>query len=141
MAHPLYALLSGENSCKKNRPIELDMECQKVFQDIKDLCCCAPVLVFADFSKPFILHTDASGVGLGAVLYKEQEGKELVINYASQLVTKSESQYPAHKLKFLATKWSITAAFHDYLYRNTSTVKCENNPLIWMPWATGGLPN
>ena len=94
--------------------------------------CSAPGLAFADFSRPFILHTDAGGVGLGVVLYQEQKGKEWVISYASQLVTKSKSQYAAHKLNFWALKWYITVAFHDYLYGNILTVKSYNNSLTYV---------
>ena len=60
----------------------------------------------ADFKAPFILHTDASGDGLGAVLYQVQEGKQRVIAYASQSLSRSERNYPVHKLEFLALKWA-----------------------------------
>ena len=50
----------------------------------------------------------------------------------SQSLTKGDSQYPIHKLEFLALKWSITTAFHDYLYGNTATVKSYNNLLTYV---------
>ena len=43
-----------------------------------------PVLAYADFKKPFKVHTIASLEGIGAILYQEQEGKERVIAYASR---------------------------------------------------------
>ena len=49
----------------------------------------------------FILHTDASGDGLGAVLYQVQEGQKRVIAYATQSLSMSERNYPVHKLEFL----------------------------------------
>ena len=61
-----------------------------------------------------------SSLGLGAVLYQpDTDGKQHVISYASRGLKKSERNYPAHKLEFLALKWSITTKFHDYLYGNT----------------------
>ena len=60
---------------------------------------------------------DASENGLGAVLYQKQDdGMDWVIAYASQTFSKSEKNYDAHKLEFLALKWSVTKKFHEYLY-------------------------
>ena len=56
------------------------------------------------FRKPFKLHTDASVLGQGALLYQVQDGVEKVISYASQSLTKFEAKYPVHKLKFLCLK-------------------------------------
>ena len=55
-----------------------------------------PILAYTDFKAPFILHTDASGDGLGAVLYQVQEGKKRVIAYASWNLSRSERNYPVH---------------------------------------------
>ena len=52
-----------------------------------------------------MLHTDACGTGLGAVLYQTQEdGTKAVIAYTSRSLSKDESHYPAHKLEFLTLK-------------------------------------
>ena len=59
-----------------------------------------PILAFADFKQPFILHTDASGIGLGVVVYQVIDGQEHVIRYGSHSLNKGESCYPAHKLEF-----------------------------------------
>ena len=65
----------------------------------------APIHAYADFIKPFKLHTDACGSGLGAVLYQtHKDGIDVVIAYASQSLSKAEYHYPAHKLEFLALK-------------------------------------
>ena len=91
-----------------------------------------PILAYVDFKKPFKLHTDASILGLGAVLYQEQDGVEKVISNASQSLSKSESKYTAHKLEFLCLKWAITDQFHEYLYGNTFNVYTDNNPLTYV---------
>ena len=88
-----------------------------------------PVSAYAGFSKPFILHTDASTDGRGAVLYQEQDGLERVITYASRGLRNSEKHYPAHKLVFLCLKWAFSDKFHDYLYGNEFTVYTDNNLL------------
>ena len=91
-----------------------------------------PVLSFADYSKPFILCTDASGDGLGVFLSKEQNGVEWVIAYASHRITKTKQNYPVHKLQFLALKWVVTEEFHNYLYRNTFCMITDNNALTYV---------
>ena len=93
----------------------------------------APILAYANFTKPFKLHTDACGTGLGAVLYQTQEdGTKAVIAYASRSLNKAESHYPAHKLEFLALKWAVVEKFHEYLYGSTFDMYTDNNPLTCM---------
>ena len=113
-------------------PLEWGPEQQKAFDMLKQACCSTPVLGFADYAKPFTLHTDASIEGIGAVLHQEDNGVKRVIAYASRGLSKSERDYPIHKLEFLALKWAITEKFHDYLYGNEFTVNTDNNPLTYV---------
>ena len=85
-----------------------------------------PDLAYADYSKPFNIHTDASTTGVGAVLYQNQDGMDRVVAYASHSLKLSEKNYPAHKLEFLALKWAITEKFHDYLYGATFSDVTDN---------------
>ena len=87
------------------------------FCELKDACTKTPVLAYADYRKPFRVNTDASERGLGSVLYQKQDdGTFRVIAYASRSLSKTEKNYNAHKLEFLALKWAITERFHEYLY-------------------------
>ena len=52
------------------------MECQKAFNKLNELCTTVSILAYADFGKPSKLHTDASVLGLGAVLYQVHDGVE-----------------------------------------------------------------
>ena len=70
VTNPLHELTSGENAGKKKAAIKWDRRCQQAFDDLKTLCTMAPILAYAYFTKPFKLHTDACGTGLGAVLYQ-----------------------------------------------------------------------
>ncbi|CAI5655207.1 unnamed protein product [Oreochromis niloticus] len=106
--------------------------CQQAFEMIIEKLTTSPVLAFADPTLPYILHTDASSTGLGAALYQEQEGQLRVVAYASRGLSRSESRYPAHKLEFLALKWSVTEKFSDYLYGNQFTVVTDSNPLTYI---------
>ena len=90
------------------------------------------MLGFPGYNKPFELHTDASMSGCGAVLYQNQDGEKRVISFASRGLSKSERNYPAHKLEFLALKWAVTEKFRDYLYGHCFTVYTDNNPLTYV---------
>ena len=107
-------------------------EQQEAFETLQRLCTESPILAYADIKAPFVLHTDASGVGLGAVLYQVQDGQKRVIAYASRSLSKSERNYPVHKLEFLALKWAITDKFHQYLYGAECQVFTHNNSLAYV---------
>ena len=68
IAAPLYDLTSGENKDKKSERVDLPSEALEAFERLKAACLQAPNMAFPDFDKPFLLETDASGKGLGAVL-------------------------------------------------------------------------
>ena len=133
VAQPLIELTSEENAGKKKAVITWDSRCQQAFDDLKKLCTTVPILAYADFSKPFKLHTDAYGTGLGAVLYQTRDDDtKAVIVYASRSLRKAESHYPAHKLEFLVLKWAVVKKFHEYLYGLTFNVDMDNNLLIYV---------
>ena len=119
IAKPLNSLLKCVDNTKKGnktRLIEWGPDQQMSFDKLKEACYNAPVLAYADYKQPFILYTDSSLDGLGAVLYqKDGEGKLGVIAYANRSLTKSEGNYPAHKFEFLALKWAVTDKFREYL--------------------------
>ena len=72
VAQPLHELTSGENVGEKKAVITWDDRCQSSFDDLKCLCTMASILAYVHFTRPFKLHTDACGSGLGDVLYQTQ---------------------------------------------------------------------
>ncbi len=141
LAAPLYRLTSGDPRKKKrgtqkspgpDQPFLWTAECEEAFQSLKKELISAPVLGYPDYSQPFLLQTDASGMGLGAVLVQVQDGVERVIAYASRGLSPPETRYPAHKLEFLALKWAVTDKFHDHLYGRKFSVLTDNNPLKYV---------
>ena len=78
------------------------------------------------------MHTDASTKGLGAILYQHQDGQKRVISYASRALNKSEKNYSAFRLEFLALKWAVTEKFSDYLCNHHFTVLTDCNPLTYV---------
>ena len=90
---PLYDQISGDIATQKKKKAIWTEECQEAFDMLKALCTSILILAFADFTKPFKLHMDASTTGVGAILYQEQDRNKWVIWYASQALSKSESHY------------------------------------------------
>lgn len=107
-------------------------DCDEAFKKIKDCLTNAPVLAFADPTKPYILHVDASFDGLGAVLNQEYPEGLRPVAFASRKLSASERNYPVHQLEFLALKWAVIDKFHDYLYGAHFTVRTDNNPLTYV---------
>ena len=141
IAKPLNELMPTTAKKKKGKKPAVAPERKKwhwdqaqedAFQQLKTSLTSPPILAFADYQKPFELHCDASGAGLGSVLYQEQDGLKRVIAYASRGLSRAEMNYPAHKLEFLALKWSVSEKFHDYLFGHEFTVYTDNNPLTYV---------
>ena len=92
-----------------------------------------PVLAFADFEKPFLLETDASSCGLGAVLsQKQDDDKYHPVAYSSRELKGGEKKYHSSKLEFLALKWAVTDQFKEYLQYRLFTMRTDNNPLTYV---------
>ena len=133
VAWPLHKLTSGKNVGKKKAAIRWDSRCQQAFNVLKTLCTTAPILAYAHFTKPFKLHTDACGTGLGAVLYQTwEDGTEAVIADTRRSLSKAKSHYTAHKLEFLTLKWKVVKKFRKYLHGSTFSVHTDNNPLTYV---------
>ena len=138
IAVPLYDLTSGNNKDKKSEHVDLSPEALEAFDRLKAACLQAPIPAFPDFNKPFLLETDASGRGLGAVLSQKQaDGQYHPIAYASHVMNETEQRYHSNKQEFLTLKWAVTEQFHEYLLpygknRNEFVVCTDNNPLTYI---------
>ena len=96
--------------------MSLTEEVMKAFEALKQACMTAPTLAFADYAKPFLLETDASKEGLGAILSQKQADRQYhPIAYGSRDLTFHEKNYYLTKLEFLALKWAVTEHFREYL--------------------------
>ena len=138
IAAPLYDLTSGDNKDKKLEHVDLSPEAREAFDCLKAACLQAPILAFLDFNKPFLLETDVSGRGLGAVLSQKQaDGRYHPITYASRVMNETEQRYHSNKQEFLTLKWAFMKQFHEYLSsygknRNEFVVRTDNNPLTYI---------
>jgi hypothetical protein len=110
IATPLNKLL------KKGVAYNWNKEQRFAFEQLKHALITSPILIFPNFEKQFVLLTDASTFGLGAILSQlDEDGNDRVIAYASRTCNKAESNYSATELECLAVIWAVKH-FHAYIY-------------------------
>ena len=145
-AGPLHALIVPASFKQKIRKGEMKksdlpefrwtQECQEGFDQLKKALIEALELAYPDYTKLFILETDASLKGLGAVLSQKRDDNEVhVIAYASRSLRPSEKSmrdYSSAKIELMALKWSVCDKFKDYLLGSKFTVFTDNNPLCYI---------
>lgn len=100
VAEPLTSLT------KKSVAYEWSRACQSALDEIKNALI-IPRLAYPDWKKPFNLYTDASNVGLDAILSQDQEGREVNIAYLSRTLDKHERNYTITEKEMLAVIWSV----------------------------------
>lgn len=114
-----------------NRPYKWTSECEDAFRLLKNALTTAPVLAYPDFKHDFILDTDASQEGLGAVLSQEIDGKERVIAYWSKSLSKPERNYCVTRKELLAIVKAVDH-FHHYLYGRKFELRTDHSALTWL---------
>ena len=123
MAQPLYRLT------RKDTPFEWSSECSQAFKNLKLALTEAQVLAYPRFGHPFLLETDASGAGLGAVLSQKQEnGTTRPIAYASRTLQPHERNYGISELEGLGVVWAVKH-FRHYIYGHSCTVLTDHEAL------------
>lgn len=104
-------------------------ECQSAFSTIKNALVQAPILSCPNFSRPFVIQTDASNYGLGAVLTQEHPDGEKVISYISCSLKKAERNYSTTEKECLAVLWAIEK-FRPYVEGSRFKVITDHYSLI-----------
>ncbi|EYB94915.1 hypothetical protein Y032_0166g90 [Ancylostoma ceylanicum] len=129
IAKPLYNLTSPKMEWKWTA-VE-----SNAFESLKEVMTKAPVLAQPDVaaaaneSRPFIIYTDASGDGLGAVLCQEGEDKLLhPLYFASKSLTKAERNYHVTDLEALAVIFALKK-FHFFIYGLKTVVRTDHEAL------------
>ena len=111
--------------------VEWDPRCDESFNTLKTQLCTKPVLVLPDSSKEFILRTDASGKGLGAVLLQDHGQGRQPVAYASKKLSPAEQHYHIVELECLAVVWGIRK-FYPYLFGRHFVVETDHHPLQYI---------
>ena len=101
------------------------------FNYLKDCLCGAPVLTLPTDKDNFILQTDASGVGIGAVLSVQREGEELPVAFFSRKLKERERRYSATELEGLAVVEGVSH-FEIYLITHQFTIETDHRALTFL---------
>ncbi|CAG4993531.1 unnamed protein product [Colias eurytheme] len=103
----------------------------QAFESLKSMLTNAPILQYPDFSKDFILTTDASNYALGAILSQGDIGKDLPIAYASRTLNKAEGNYSTTEKELLGILFGVKT-FRPYLYGRKFKIVTDHRPLVWL---------
>ena len=126
IAKPLHRLT------ERNAPFEWTRDCQHSFEQLKGKLTTAPILAYPDYSRPFLLDTDASDVGIGAVLAQhDDEGRERVVAYASRTLSRTERKYCVTRHELLAVV-TFVQHFRPYLLGRAFTLRTDHGSLTWL---------
>ena len=107
-------------------------KCQEAFAKLKDCLCKAPVLNHPDFSRSFVLQTDASDHGIGAVLSQvdDADQEHPVVFYSRKFLAREE-RYATVEKECLAIKLGVQA-FKTYLLGRKFVVQIDHHALTWL---------
>ena len=116
---------------EKTSKFEWTGEQEEAWLILKEKLMSPPILVYPDPSIPFILDTDASDFGIGAVLSQVQDGQERVVAYGSRVLTKQEKRYCVTRRELLAVVHFVKY-FRHYLVGKKFTLRSDHASLKWV---------
>jgi hypothetical protein len=125
IAAPLHKLL------KKIAKFEWSEEQENAFCRLKQKLMSKPILQYPNFAEEFILTTDASNFGAGAVLSQGEIGKDLPIAYASRSFSKSEQSYSVVEKELAAVVWGVKY-YRPFLLGRKFKIISDHKPLKWI---------
>jgi hypothetical protein len=134
IAAPLYAMTKKNNQIKRNstNKFVLTEEQAKSFETLKRCLVEAPILLqFPKWGCPFEIHCDASDIGMAGILLQVVDGKEAVLQYASQSFTPTETRYSSYEKECLALVWAVET-FHHHLKVGQFKIKSDCKSLAWL---------
>ena len=128
----LAAPLTDLTRKAKSQAVDWGIPQETAFQRLKELLIEMPVLRVADPTKPYLLQTDASERGLGAVLSQmDGKGEEHPVAFTSRKLLPREMHYSTIEKECLAIVWALKF-FHTYFYGQTFTIETDHQPLSWL---------
>ncbi|KAJ8402869.1 hypothetical protein AAFF_G00361830 [Aldrovandia affinis] len=125
IASPLHHLTD------KYQPFVWTEECAKAFAQLRTALTEAPVLAYPDVHRPFIVDTDASNMGVGAVLSQEDSDEERAVAYYSGTLSRAERNYCVTCRELLAVLKALRH-FRPYLQASHFCLRTDHASLTWL---------
>jgi len=117
---------------KHDRRFDWTTECEQAFQTLKTLISSAPVLKYPRFDREFIIQTDASDVGVGAVLSQlDGDGVKKPVAFASQSLSVRERNYSTTEKEAYAIVYTLRH-FRVYLLGRQFKLVTDHKALTWL---------
>ncbi|XP_051173560.1 uncharacterized protein LOC127289595 [Leptopilina boulardi] len=125
IANPLTKLL------RKETTFEWTQKEENAFSELRDKLITAPILQFPNWNQVFVLTTDASNEGLGAILSQGHIGEDKPIAFASRTLNKAEINYTTTEKELLAIVWAVKH-FRHHLFGRRFKIVTDHKPLVWL---------
>ena len=139
---PNFAAMAAPltDKTKKGNPNHLSFDDTELraFALLKAKLCEFSVLRLPNFELPFVVQTDASDIGIGAILLQEESGVKFPVVYASRKLSSAERNYSVIEKECLAIVWALEK-FHQYLYGKCFYLETDHKPLAYLQKARFGL--
>ena len=117
---------------RKGQVFQWGKEQLDAFMKLRSELATTPGLPYPNWNRPFILDTDASNSGLGAVLSQlDDDGVERPIAFASRSLSDPERNYSTTRQELLAVVWA-TEHFRVYLLHAQFQIRCDHQALKWL---------
>lgn len=118
---------------KKNEPnlVAWTKQEQKLFETLKSKLTSKQILRLPELTKDYVLRTDASSIGLGAVLMQYHDGELWPVSYASRKLKKPEKNYSTIERELLAVVEGVTK-YYPFLYGRKFLIQTDHMPLHYL---------
>ena len=127
----IAAPLTDKLKNKEPNQVKWERSEEQAFHTLKSKLSNFPILRLPDLTKKFVLRTDASDNGLGAVLLQEHENEKFPVSYASRKLLNREKAYSVIEKECLAIIWAIQK-FEAYLYGNEFDLETDHQSLTYI---------
>jgi len=103
----------------------------EAFTSLRDALCSQPILQYPDFTRPFVVITDASKNAIGGILSQGPVRKDLPISYVSRLLNSAEQNYSTIERELFAIVYCVNY-FRPYLFGRKFQLVTNYKPLVWL---------